>query len=222
MYFKEKGNTNIDSEFNTKKKFSFKDMDKKTSLMTIGGLSLLVIGIIILIVIVVSAFSSLGKKEQYTLQLQGDERIVIKVGTDYIDPGYIAYDKKNNDVTSQVEVQNYVDTSIVGEYEVLYTIGNVTRVRYVVVETQIDRTYIYLHGDLYMYLEVGEEYKEPGFEVYDTIEQGLTEKVKVTGTIDTSKIGTYQIVYSVVNSRNKETTTKRNVIVVAKGQKPKK
>ena len=71
-----------------------------------------------------------------------------------------------------------------------------------------------------MYLEVGEKYTEPGYQVYDSIEQNLTEKVKVTGSVDTSKVGTYQITYSVINSRNETITVKRTVIVVEKGKKP--
>ena len=72
-----------------------------------------------------------------------------------------------------------------------------------------------------MYLEVGEKYTEPGYRVYDSVDQNLTEKVKVTSSVDTSKIGTYQVMYSVVNSRNKTTNVKRTIIVVEKGKKQK-
>ena len=73
-----------------------------------------------------------------------------------------------------------------------------------------------------MYLEVGEKYVEPGYQVYDNIDQNLNDKVVVTGKVDTSKTGVYEITYSVVNSRNITTTVKRTITVVEKGQKPTK
>ena len=57
--------------------------------------------------------------------------------------------------------------------------------------------------------------------MFDSVDQNLTEKVKVTGTVNTSKVGTYQIIYSVVNSRNVTITEKRTIVVVEKGQKQK-
>ena len=71
----------------------------------------------------------------------------------------------------------------------MYSIGKVNKVRYVTV-TEGD-TYIYLKGRVNMYLEKGEKYTEPGYQVFDSVDQNLTEKVKVSGTVNTSKVGTY-------------------------------
>ena len=57
-------------------------------------------------------------------------------------------------------------------------------------------------------------------ELDKTLPKDLFDKVKVTGKVDTSKVGTYQITYSVVNSRNVTTKTTRTIIVVEKGKKP--
>ena len=38
-----------------------------------------------------------------------------------------------------------------------------------------------------MYLEVGERYIEPGYSASDSIEQDLTNNVKVSGTVNTTK-----------------------------------
>ena len=66
------------------------------------------------------------------------------------------------------------------------------------------------------------KFNEPGYNVFNTAGEELNEKVITTGTVDTSKIGTYQITYSVTDSRNITTTVKRTIIVVEKGQKPNK
>ena len=71
-----------------------------------------------------------------------------------------------------------------------------------------------------MYLEIGEKYIEPGYQVYDSVDKDLYDKVKITGKVDTTKTGIYQITYSVVNSRNITTKTTRTIIVVEKGKKP--
>lgn len=216
MYFNEKGNTNIDSEFEDNKKFGFNlDFKKLKPILFIVG------GIVLLVVIILIVMSVLDNSNKYTIELMGEERIILSVGDDYIEPGYKAYDKNNNDYTSDVEITNTVNTSEAGEYEVMYSIGKVNKVRYVVVEPKVDETYIRLNGNVNMYLEVGEKYVEPGYEAYDSVDQKLTNKVKVTGSVNTSKVGTYQLTYSVVNSRNVTTTKIRTVIVVEKGQKPK-
>ena len=206
MYFNEKEETNIDNQFEKENNFSLKNI--KPIYWIISGVILLAIIITIIIIVM------LNKGDKYTLELVGDERIVVTIGSTYIEPGYNAYDRKNNDVSSLVEITSNIDTSKIGEYEVVYTIDGVTKVRYVVVNE--GSTYIHLLGDVNMYLKVGDKYVEPGYQVYDSADQNLTEKVKVTGSVDTSKVGTYQITYSVVNSRNKTITEKRTVIVTAK------
>lgn len=214
MYFNEnKSNTNIDAEFKSNKNLNI-DFKKIKPILFITG------GIILLAIIIFIIISLINNSNKYTIELLGEEVMTISQNSEYKEPGYIAYDKANNDVTDQVEIINYIDTSVPGEYEVLYSIGKINKVRYVTVTEIIKATYIYLNGNKNMYLEVGEKYTEPGYQVYDSIEQNLTEKVKVTGSVDTSKVGTYQITYSVINSRNETITVKRTVIVVEKGKKP--
>lgn len=208
MYFKEKGNTNIDAEFENNKKLNFnlKNVKLKPLLFIVGGIILLSIIIFVIVLLINNA-------NKYTIELIGSETITINLGSDYVEPGYKAYDKNNNDYTNQVEITNNVDTSKTGEYEILYSIDNINKVRYVIVKETKDLTYIYLNGNVTMYLDAGKKYNEPGCTVYDTIDGNITNKVKISGKVDTSKKGTYQIVYTVVNSRNITTTKVRNVIV---------
>ncbi|MBQ2872456.1 MAG: DUF5011 domain-containing protein [Bacilli bacterium] len=217
MYFKEKEDTNIDKEFEKNKKvsfnFDFKNLNPKL-LLFIG------VGIIFLL-IVIFIITSLTKNnnDDYTIELVGGENITINLGDEYIEPGYSAYDKKDNDITNKVEITSTVDTTKAGEYEVLYSVGKTNVIRYVKVVENIDVTYIYLLGKKDMYIEIGEKYTEPGYEVYDSKEQNLTEKVTITGKVDVTKVGTYRLTYTVVNSRNITTSVVRTVIVVEKGKK---
>ena len=206
MYFNEKEETNIDHQFRKERNFSLKNV--KPIYWIISGIIILIAIIVIVVVIL------LNRGNKYNIELIGDERIIVTVGSTYIETGYNAYDRKNNDVSSLVKITSNVDTSKIGEYEVVYTIDGITKVRYVVVNE--GSTYIHLLGDINMYLKVGQKYVEPGYQVYDSADQNLTEKVKVSGKVDTSMAGTYQISYSVVNSRNQTITEKRTVIVTAK------
>lgn len=211
MYFKEKEDTNIDAEFNKNKKtgLDFKNLNLKPIIF-------IAIGIIALLVIIFFV-ASLGKnKNAYTIELAGSESIIINLGSEYTEPGYTAYDSKGNNVTSNVKILNTIDTSQIGEYEVLYSIGSYSVTRKVTVTEAIDATYIHLNGSVNMVLEVGEKYIEEGWDVFDSVDRNLTEKVEVSGTVDTSKVGVYQITYTVVNSRNVTTTMIRTIKVVDK------
>lgn len=210
MYFSEKNNTNIDDQFekgkkNSKEKNGSKiDFSNKKLWFIIGGILLL--GIIVTIIILI-----VNKKETY-IELFGDRDLTITLGGDYIEPGYKAYDKKGNDITNQVEITSDVNTQKEGEYEISYSVENITETRYVkVVKSDV---FIRLKGDLNMYLTVGEKYTEPGYNVYG--ETDLNDKVKVTGKVDTSKAGVYQLIYTVVTSNDITVTKIRTVTVLEK------
>lgn len=213
MYFKDKEDTNIDKEFEKEKK-KVLNLNPKTLIFIGGGIILLFI-----VIFIISSLSG-NNKNNYYIELVGDETITINLGDEYIEPGFSAYNG-NTDVTSSVEITSTVDTKNPGEYEVLYSIGSANVIRYVKVVENIDATYIHLTGQQNMYLEIGEKYVEPGYQVYDSKEQNLTEKVVITGKVDTSKKGTYRLTYTVVNSRNKTTSVVRTIVVVDKGKKPK-
>lgn len=203
MYFKEKEDTNIDSQFENNNKFSLKNINPKHFI--IGGIILFVIIGIISIIILINNFN------KYSLELIGADKIVITKGSEYIEPGYKAYDNKNNDVTSKVTIKNNINTSASGSYEIVYSIGNISKVRYIIVDNS--NTYIYLTGGDIITLKVGEKYQELGYKVFDSTNSNLTEKVTTSGTVNTSKPGTYKITYSVVTSENITISKVRTVIV---------
>lgn len=66
------------------------------------------------------------------LTLNGEPTIAITVGEAYQDPGATAIDDVDGDLTSQIVVDNPVDTSVIGRYSVTYDVvdsaGNLTTV----------------------------------------------------------------------------------------------
>ena len=145
MYFNDKGNTNIDSEFREGNNFDFGKL--KLPLFIILGVVLLLVVILIVV--------KLTKKEviNYFIELIGDEQITIYKGNDYIEPGYEAYDSKQNNLFDKVDIKSTLDTGKIGDYEIVYSLGNTSVIRYVtVIEKPTGATYIYLKGKLFKYL----------------------------------------------------------------------
>ena len=62
----------------------------------------------------------------------------------------------------------------------------------------------------------GSKYSEPGYSAIDKCDGDLTKDVKVSGSVDTSKIGTYTITYEVTNSIGKKVTKTRTIKVINK------
>ena len=211
MYFKDKINTNIDKEFGKKKKFSikkidFNNIDYKKIIIFSGIILLVIIGIILI---------TKNKHNNYFIDLDGEDLIMIYKDSEYVDPGYSARNNKGVDFTDKVVVSDDVNTSVVGDYKVIYTLGDTKVVRYVsVIEKPIGATSIYLSGEVTMYLRVGDEYKEPGYTVIDSIDSNLTDKVIVKNDVDTNKEGIYRITYMVTNSTGVSTQVSRTVIVM--------
>lgn len=212
MYFNDKSDTNIDDEL-------------KESAGSKFGINLdfiqrylkwIIIGVIVLILLVILIVFLKGRSK-YILLLNGDAEMTIYQGDKFVDPGYSAYDKKKNDVSSEVEVDDSsLDTNKIGEYSIFYTLHNVRRTRSVsVVEKPLEATYMYLKGDMTIKLKVGEKYVEPGWTVVDTYDPDLGSKVKVESNVDTSKVGTYIITYHVANSKG-VTTSATRVVEVSK------
>lgn len=72
-----------------------------------------------------------GNTMEPVLQLNGTEHLSVKLGEDFEEPGYTAYDKQGNDLTSQVQV-SAVDLKRAGEQKITYTVsdgeGNTTQI----------------------------------------------------------------------------------------------
>ena len=79
---------------------------------------------------------------------------------------------------------------------------------------------ITLNGEETITLKVGEKYTEQGAKATDRTDGDITNKVQITGSVNTSKAGTYTITYKVKNSLNLETSKKRTVVVEAIEEKP--
>ena len=205
MYFNNNNGTsktNIDNEFKDKK-------NKSSKTILIG----IVITIILIAIILFIVFKFINTTT-YTIELLGENEISIYLNDEYIEPGYIAKDNHNNDLTDKVSVNNTIDTSTIGTYKIIYTLDKTEITRTInVIEKPAGATVIFLMGKTTIYLKVGEAYNEPGYAVIDSVDGNLQDKVITTGSVNTNTPGIYKITYSVTNNGGITTSKQRTIVV---------
>lgn len=169
-----------------------------------------------------------SNSEKYIV-LSGDAVTILNAGEIYEEKGYYSDD------VVEVETEGRVE-SIPGIYTLKYRVlvdGKEKQVltRKVIVTdydkettnsgvTNSDEPTLKLLGDIIMILEKGQKYEEPGYKAVDYKDGKISRKVVRTDNINEKTMikvtGTYELSYSVTNSKNKTTTKKRTVKVVDK------
>ena len=144
------------------------------------------------------------------ISLSGNGEATICPNSEYEEEGYQAFDNYDGDITANVTVQKAYDKVI---YKVSDSSKNET-----IVERKINRKddvgpSITLTGGNTVYTTINTPYDELGYIAMDNCDGDLTNQVNVTGSIDTSKLGTYQKIYTVKDNAGNETTATRNVVV---------
>lgn len=124
-----------------------------------------------------------------------------------------ATDNYDGDITDKVRYK-IKDNKII--YKVSDSSGNTTRKEFDVNIMDNKGPTIILNEENIIYLAVGSKYKEPGYVAIDDCDGNVTENVKVTGSVDTSKRGTYELTYSVSDEYGNETKVNRIVKVLPK------
>ncbi|BCC76876.1 DUF5011 domain-containing protein [Bacillus anthracis] len=148
--------------------------------------------------------------------------MTIHVG-DSFDPmaKVLAMDKEDGDLTSKVKVNGEVNTSKSGTYVVTYTVTDsqgheVTAKQTVTVKVreEVENELPILKVPATTTITKGDQFNPmAGVSVTDKEDGDLTSKVAYEGTIDTSKSGTFEIIYSVRDSVGNEVHTIQKVFV---------
>lgn len=191
--------------------------------------------------------TKINDTEKPTIMLKGESVLTISMDSVYNDPGVIAKDNIDGDITSKITVSGKVNTKIAGTYVLVYSVkdkaGNYNEVsRRIIVEkkTTVRTTTtrrpsyttrttarttkktttpptIILSGSSTVTIEQGSSYREPGYSARDAYGTNLTGKVKVTSNVNTSRAGSYTIKYTVTDSYGNTSSKTRTVIVKSSG-----
>ena len=133
-------------------------------------------------------------------------------GTAFTEPGYVATDNYDGDLTDRV-VRMEEPGQIV--YAVTDRSGNPTVVTRELPGFDPRPPEITLEGGEDYRIRVGTMYEEPGYSASDSLDGDLTEAVTVEGETDWLTPGTYPITYRVCDSSGYETVVTRSVTVEA-------
>lgn len=115
---------------------------------------------------------------------------------------YKAYIKCKNIYTTE----NYGSTNAIGKQNKEKTQS----------QKDTEKPKLTLFGDETMTLYVGDTYRELKAMAIDNVDEDLTDKIKINGKVDTTKVGTYKIKYTVTDSSGNKATKTRTVIVKEK------
>lgn len=151
------------------------------------------------------------------ITLIDDPVMIIKVGTDFVDPGATAYDKEDGNITSKIKVTvngekgDQIDTSKPGEFQFEYNVKDSEglrakpKYRKVIVYPITSKPIIYLIDKPYLTVYQHSNFKDPGAIAFDSIDGNMTEQliVKINEgdvNINTDVLGKNKITYNVKNS----------------------
>lgn len=156
-------------------------------------------------------------KTKPSLKLKKYVSYNIKYASSYKDLGYVATDNYDGDITSKVKVTGSVDTSKLGTYKLTYTVydssGNKAEKSRTIKVIDNEKPSISLKGKERMIIKVGARYNEPGYTSYDNYDKDTTNKVKISGKVNSSKAGIYQLTYTVTDSSGNTNSTSRFIQV---------
>lgn len=147
--------------------------------------------------------------------LEGGENINQSYTKEYTELGVIAIDNYDGDLTDKIQIEeNKVSEN---KLEIKYTVtdssGNISIKKREVNFVDDIPPVITLNGNETIYLIVGNNYTELGAKAIDDKDGDLTDKLEIDGKVDTSKVGSYTIIYKVVDSSGNEANKTRTIIV---------
>lgn len=144
------------------------------------------------------------------ISLNGEGESYVCPGKDYVEEGYTASDNYDGDITDNVIVDKQNDLI---KYSVRDKSGNYSEIERKIIFIDREEPIIELKGGNDIYIYKDNKYIEMGYTASDNCDGDITNKVISTGTVDTTKVGTYTINYEVIDSSNNKTSIKRNVTV---------
>ena len=145
-----------------------------------------------------------------TIELDGEEEVFVCPKEEYKEIGFKAFDEYDGDITKNVETE-LKDDSIT--YKVLDSSKNEFKIIRKINRNDIEKPVINLNGSNNIQVKLGATFNEPGYTATDNCSGDLTDKVKVTGSVDTNTLGTYEIKYTVSDFSDNETIVTRKVVV---------
>ena len=144
------------------------------------------------------------------LSLNGNNPSYVCPNMEYKEEGYTASDDYDGDITDKVNIKKKGNFII---YSVKDSSGNKNEIRRSIIFEDKEEPLLALKGDNNIVIYKNSKYIEEGYVANDKCDGDITDKVIVTGTVDTNRVGTYTINYKVVDNSGNETSVDRKITV---------
>ena len=151
--------------------------------------------------------------EKPVITLTGNKNTSICPNGEYKEEGYKAIDNYDGDITKKVKVTTKDNVII---YSVKDSSGNTTKITRNISKEDKTAPTITLKGNKTITLYLGNAWADPGYTATDNCDNDITNNVKASGTVNSNKLGTYKITYTVKDSSGNQTIVERNVKVISK------
>ena len=150
--------------------------------------------------------------------LEGGEEYKLSYLKEYTEPGVKAIDLNEGDLSSNI-ISTREDISDT-EFNIKYTVedsfsNKAEKTRHVTIIDDIPPV-ITLNGEENTIINVGQAYNEKGARAKDEKDGDVSNNIKISGNVDTSKEGEYSLTYAVTDSKGNEARKIRVVTVIKK------
>ncbi len=156
-------------------------------------------------------------KEKPTITLTGNENITICPQAEYEEEGYKVVDNYDGDITDKVKITKK-DNQIT--YSVKDSSGNSAEITRTITKEDKTAPTITLKGNKTQNIYLGNKWSEPGYSATDNCDNDITNNVVKTGTVNTNKLGTYKITYTVKDASGNQTVEQRTIKVISRPSIP--
>lgn len=143
------------------------------------------------------------------------EKVYICPNTEYNFMKYKAYDNYDQDITDRVKITKKKDTI---QYAVVDSSGNYAIKNQKIIKRDQEKPSLELNAGNMIFTFLNEEFKDPGYQVFDNCDKKIEKRVQVEGKVDTKRVGIYELTYKVKDASGNSSQKKRKVQVVKRGQ----
>lgn len=155
------------------------------------------------------------------------DTIIHQVMLPFVAPAVIsADDLVDGDLKGAVQITNGVNVNAVGEYDIVYSVtdrsqNTATEVRHVIVIDTLVPTLTLVGGDIVNH-EVGTLYTDSGVVIKDnySTDADLRSNLTMTSNVDSTKLGTYSVVYVLKDPNTGNTVTVTRTVNVVDTKAP--
>jgi len=181
--------------------------------------------------------NTVGEFEDYTIVLSNDgsKPVINLVGSDTIrvektsattscysevvSKSYNAIDATEGDLSNNVVLTSDLDCTVPGVYSINFNLEDASgnkadqKTRYVIVVLDKTAPVITMNGNAKMQIDQCATFTDPGAVAIDNIDGNLSSTIQVKGSVNSSVVGDYTILYTVKDAQGNTSTATRTVLV---------